>query len=561
MPEPSSLACSKRSRGTRIAATWATVGFLFAGSGDELEAFSPIRRPRYVRHELNPYLEPVGLDEHDDPLHLAGSLVTRIAAESGQEIASHTFSHYLCLEDGQDEGAFRADLDAACRIAESRGIRLRSIVFPSNQLNASYLPLLKEAGFVAYRGNQRGHLHQPSQKGEQGLAGERSGPPIATSRSSGRICSAGTRSSTRLVCATSPPVGFSGLTRRRSDWSNHCACSASSRRSSKQRGRSGSSISGGIHTTSGSTARRIRVPRQGSRGVHRAEGPIRDAFHDDGRCGRPSARSRRLMRRYQTTASSCARHSVVVLAPPCTATNIVTNALRAKGIDATLVVERPVRGWRLAQRRAKHLGATTVAGQVLFRLAAVPMLERHAHCRIAEILAASSLDGEHVDPTVQIVSVNDPAAREVLTALDPTIVVVVGTRIIAPATLACVQVPFVNLHAGITPRYRGVHGGYWALAEGRPDLVGSTVHLVDAGIDTGTVLRQATFEVTDRDSFATYPLLHLAAGVPQLVEVVEEVLAGKPLLGHPPLACGDSRLWHHPTLWGYLSTRRRQHIA
>ncbi len=154
----------------QIAATWATVGFLFAGSRDELEAFSPIRRPLYVREELNPYQEPVGLDEHNDPLHFARSLVTEIAAEPGQEIASHTFSHYLCLEDGQDEAAFRADINAACRIAESRGIRLRSIVFPSNQLNSSYLPVLKEAGFIAYRGNQSGQFHKASRKGEQGLA-------------------------------------------------------------------------------------------------------------------------------------------------------------------------------------------------------------------------------------------------------------------------------------------------------------------------------------------------------------------------------------------------------
>jgi methionyl-tRNA formyltransferase len=261
------------------------------------------------------------------------------------------------------------------------------------------------------------------------------------------------------------------------------------------------------------------------------------------------------------TARGDARNRVVVLASPCTATNVVTNALRAEGIDAALVVERPVSGWRLAKRRAKRLGVPTVAGQVLFRLAAVPVLERRARSRITEILAASSLDAEHVDPMVQVASVNDPAAREVLATLDPSVVVVVGTRIISRATLGCVHAPFVNLHAGITPRYRGVHGAYWALVEGRPDLVGSTVHLVDAGIDTGTVLRQATFQVTDRDSFATYPLLHLAVGVPQLVEVVEDVLAGKPLVGQPPLACGDSRLWHHPTLWGYLSTRRRQHVA
>ena len=43
-----------------------------------------------------------------DPLHYAGSLVRHLAATPGQEVASHTFSHYYCLEAGQDEaGAAR----------------------------------------------------------------------------------------------------------------------------------------------------------------------------------------------------------------------------------------------------------------------------------------------------------------------------------------------------------------------------------------------------------------------------------------------------------------------
>ncbi|MGH9295027.1 MAG: formyltransferase family protein, partial [Acidimicrobiales bacterium] len=107
----------------------------------------------------------------------------------------------------------------------------------------------------------------------------------------------------------------------------------------------------------------------------------------------------------------------------------------------------------------------------------------------------------------------------------------------------------------ITPRYRGAHGGYWALVEGRRDLVGSTLHRVDAGIDTGEVLSQATFAVTARDSIATYPLLHVAAGLPLLLEVVESVASGLPLPAARPIDCGPSKLWYHPTLWSYLLHR------
>jgi hypothetical protein len=153
----------------QVSATWAVVGFLFASSREELEAHLPVLRPQYRHRGLDPYREQLGAHEEDDPFHYGASLVTEIAEHPGQEIASHTFSHYLCLEEGQDETSFRADLEAACRIAEARGVTLRSLVLPSNQLNPAYLPVVKEAGFVAYRGNQRGRLYRPAQKGAESV--------------------------------------------------------------------------------------------------------------------------------------------------------------------------------------------------------------------------------------------------------------------------------------------------------------------------------------------------------------------------------------------------------
>src|SRR5918997_4330773 len=57
-----------------VAATWATVGFLFAKSRQELEEFSPPVKPSYENHALYPYAEPIGEDEADDPRHFAPSL-------------------------------------------------------------------------------------------------------------------------------------------------------------------------------------------------------------------------------------------------------------------------------------------------------------------------------------------------------------------------------------------------------------------------------------------------------------------------------------------------------
>lgn len=150
-----------------VRATWATVGMLMARSRAELERFAPRVRPGYHEAKLSPYGEPMGAGEEDDPLHYAEGLVARIRDTPGQEVGSHTFSHYYCLEPGQTRIAFQADLAAAVAVAEARGVLLRSLVFPRNQVNERYLDLLPRAGFVCYRGNQAGRFHAPGPYGDE----------------------------------------------------------------------------------------------------------------------------------------------------------------------------------------------------------------------------------------------------------------------------------------------------------------------------------------------------------------------------------------------------------
>lgn len=142
-----------------IHATWATVGFLFAKHRREIDAYVPENKPGYSNHDISPYeqLKDVGPDEQQDPFHYANSLVDRIVATSGQEIATHTFSHYNCLANGQTESEFRADLNAALEIGRSRSLVLRSLVFPRDQVN--YLKTCQELGISAYRGADPTWIH------------------------------------------------------------------------------------------------------------------------------------------------------------------------------------------------------------------------------------------------------------------------------------------------------------------------------------------------------------------------------------------------------------------
>ena len=245
--------------------------------------------------------------------------------------------------------------------------------------------------------------------------------------------------------------------------------------------------------------------------------------------------------------------SVVMLAGDGDSTWMIANALKDAVPLRAVVVEESIGSWARTRSRARRQGWATAIGQVLFVLYS-RALHARSRARIRQIAAEHGLCAER--PTgVQLLAVksaNDAEAITLLQRLAPRVVVVNGTRILSTKLLTSVDAVFLNMHAGITPMYRGVHGGYWALAEDDAENAGVTVHLVDAGIDTGGVLYQARIQPELADNFCTYPLLQLAAGVPLLLQAVREALAGRLQTRDPQM---PSKLHYHPTLWRYLWLR------
>lgn len=242
---------------------------------------------------------------------------------------------------------------------------------------------------------------------------------------------------------------------------------------------------------------------------------------------------------------------IVLLAGDGRSSWIVAHALRERFGDVAVIVEDDVPRRVFLERRLRRLGVARVAGQLLFS-AYGRLGERRARRRRRAVLARAGLDDAPLAESElhRVPSVNATETIVRLRALDPDVVVVNGTRIIAKEVLASIDAPFINTHVGITPTYRGVHGGYWALASGDRENCGVTVHLVDAGIDTGGILYQSRIEPSGTDDFFTYPTVQYAVGVPLLVRAVSDALAGRL---RPYAAKGrQSALWTHPTLFEYL---------
>jgi len=145
-----------------IHCTWATVGFLFFADAADLKRHLPARKPAYRNPALSPYPAIEAADRLDPVYHFAPALIELIRRTPGQEIATHTFSHYYCLEAGQTVEDFEADLVAAIEVARRQGDTIRSLVFPRNQANPDYLRVAAKHGIRCYRGNESNWIYEAS---------------------------------------------------------------------------------------------------------------------------------------------------------------------------------------------------------------------------------------------------------------------------------------------------------------------------------------------------------------------------------------------------------------
>jgi phosphoribosylglycinamide formyltransferase-1 len=148
-------------------------------------------------------------------------------------------------------------------------------------------------------------------------------------------------------------------------------------------------------------------------------------------------------------------------------------------------------------------------------------------CRATEIADAASLPtftvrlGDH--PTRDAW---DAAITEAAAAHSPDLIVSAGfMKILGPQFLSRFSGRILNTHPALLPAFAGAHGVADALAYG-VKVTGCTVHLVDAGMDTGPVLAQQSVPVIDGDDEQT---LHERIKVVErklLVDVVAAIATG-----------------------------------
>lgn len=246
---------------------------------------------------------------------------------------------------------------------------------------------------------------------------------------------------------------------------------------------------------------------------------------------------------------------IVMLVGTGESSKIVYNYIAKEFSIVKVIEDTPVSRKIFLKKRIKKIGFYKVFGQILFTTYNNFFLKRKSNLRIEELKNEYSLLARlYPDEIfVKVESINNLETIKNLKKINPDVVLVNGTRIISEKVLTSIDAIFINTHVGITPSYRGVHGGYWSIVNNDLKNCGVTVHLVDKGIDTGGILYQDNIEIGKMDNFNTYPFLQLVKALPLIKMALMDVIKDDVVI--KKVENKVSKLYTHPTLLEYLKFR------
>lgn len=230
---------------------------------------------------------------------------------------------------------------------------------------------------------------------------------------------------------------------------------------------------------------------------------------------------------------------------------IIFNKISSTVNIEKVIIEKKISSKLLIKNRIKKLGLLKVVGQVLFILFS-KVMRKVSSKRIIEIKEENQLNTSKIplDLIERVDTVNSNEVIKLLRDHKPDVVIVNGTRIIKKDILEATDKLFLNIHTGITPKYRGVHGGYWALFNDDILNCGVTLHRIDNGVDTGDIIGQSKIEPTSKDNYITYPYLQISKGIKLLKSALENLQEGE--LKFYQRKDLESKQWYHPSIIDYL---------
>lgn len=210
------------------------------------------------------------------------------------------------------------------------------------------------------------------------------------------------------------------------------------------------------------------------------------------------------------------------------------NELTRRGHTVSLVLEVSVWRWRRVRHYLRQLGLRKLIARVRTRMLGgaghpqvapevEPMREYlRAHAIAAQTVreAARQVGARHLT----VADLNSPPALEALRAANCDLVVYAGGGIVRGEFLGIPRHGVLNAHGGPLPYFRGMNASEWSLWYGvKPEIV---TLLVDAGVDTGPILRRYPLGISGGDAIPAVRGRGTRASVEALLDTVDALAAG-----------------------------------
>lgn len=142
--------------------TVAHVGAMTQSKPSELLQSTPSNmRPAYCKSALysGRIISTMPDFAEESELFCCPTTLKELSKQLNVELASHTYSHYYCLEDGQTIEQFENDI---VQVRQHSLSNYSTIIFPRNQVSENYLNVCARHGFTHYRGIVEDFIHRPS---------------------------------------------------------------------------------------------------------------------------------------------------------------------------------------------------------------------------------------------------------------------------------------------------------------------------------------------------------------------------------------------------------------
>lgn len=224
----------------------------------------------------------------------------------------------------------------------------------------------------------------------------------------------------------------------------------------------------------------------------------------------------------------------MILTSDTVANVYLVNRLLSRHDVAGIVVECPPpaasRTDKIARRRQmfrKH-GALKTVNKLLLNWVRSRLLAGRDARSVRDALFPNEAEVRYqrnVD-IIRVDNINDPRCGRFIVEHAPDVIAVCGTGVIKPEIFGLASRGAINIHTGITPEYRSADPILWALYNNQPEMIGVTIHFIDAGIDTGAIVCQQTVPIYREDTLSTIYARCIQVGSQLYLEALAHLARG-----------------------------------